>query len=238
MNKIILVLVFFLGNLALNAQDLESFFEATDLFMKTNVRSGKVDYKGIQKDQSALNSLLKLAEKIKLSPSEAKEYQAFWINAYNISVIARVIANYPLKSPLDKSGFFDVDKHQLGGQNVTLNFIENELLRAEFKDPRFHFVLVCGAMGCPPLISEAYVPAKLEAQLEKQTKLAINGLYFIKVNTKKKKVEASEILKWYKDDFVSENSSEIDFINRYRLEKIPNSYSLTYFPYNWTLNGN
>jgi hypothetical protein len=43
--------------------------------------------------------------------------------------------------------------------------------------------LVCGAIGCPPLINEAYLPNTLEAQLETQTKIALNE-NFIKVNTK------------------------------------------------------
>ena len=108
-------------------------------------------------------------------------------------------------------------------------------LRAQFNDARFHFVLVCGAIGCPPLISEAYQPSQLNAQLDRQTKLAINGA-FLKVNTKKKRVEVSEIMKWYKEDFTMDGKTEIDFINTYRTEKIPTNYKLNYFSYNWNLN--
>ena len=135
---------------------------------------------------------------------------------------------------MDDAGFFDKTKYSLAGKKVTLNTIENKLLRAKFKDARFHFVLVCGAIGCPPLINKAYLPDTLEAQLETQTKKALNGS-FLRVNTKKKRVAGSEILKWYKEDFV-QNGSEIDFINTYRTEKIPNTYKLTYFTYNWNLN--
>ena len=56
------------------------------------------------------------------------------------------------------------------------------------------------------------------------------------MNIKKKRVEASEILKWYKEDFTLNGTSEIDFINTYRTEKIPDNYKLTYFTYNWSLN--
>ena len=71
--------------------------------------------------------------------------------------------------------------------------------------------------------------------MEKQTKMALNGP-FLKVNTKKKRVEASQIMEWYKEDFTMNNKSEIDFINTYRTEKIPNNFKLSYFPYNWTVN--
>ena len=216
------------------SQDVDTFFTKSNTFLKTNVANGKVAYSKIHANQDDLNELLTLAEGIKVSESDAKIYQAFWINAYNISTIKGIIDNYPTKSPLDNSGFFDKTKYELGGKSITLNDIENKLLRAKFKDPRFHFVLVCGAIGCPPLIAEAYLPDSLDAQLERQTKKAING-NFIKVNNKKKRVEGSEILKWYKEDFVM-NGSEIDFLNKYRTEKIPSNYKLTYFTYNWKLN--
>ena len=216
------------------AQDINTFFSKTDAFLKTNVTNGKVAYSKIHANQNALTELLSIAEGIKVSKSDAKTYQAFWINAYNLSVIKGIVDNYPTKSPLDTAGFFDKTTYSLAGKNITLNDIENKLLRAQFKDPRVHFVLVCGAIGCPPLINKAYLPTTLESQLNAQTKIAING-NFIKVNAKKKRVEGSEILKWYKEDFVM-NGTEIDFLNTYRTEKIPENYKLTYFTYNWNLN--
>ena len=113
--------------------------------------------------------------------------------------------------------------------------IEHKLLRAQFKDARFHFVLVCGAIGCPPLINQVYAPNTLNDQLETQTKIALNGS-FLKVNTKKKRFEASQILEWYKEDFTMNGESEIDFINRYRTDKIPNHFKFKYFPYDWKVN--
>lgn len=217
------------------AQDLETFFSKTNTFLGEYVKNGKVAYSEINKDQSTLDELLKLAEGISVQSSDKNNYQAFWVNAYNIAVIKGIIDNYPTKSPLDDKGFFDKTTYSLGGKKVTLNTIENELLRAKFKDARFHFVLVCGAVGCPPLISKAYIPSTLDSQLETQTKKALNG-NFIKVNTKKKKVEVSEIMKWYKEDFVMDGMTEIDFINKYRTEQIPDNFKLNYFTYNWSLN--
>lgn len=217
------------------SQELESFFEQTDSFLKAYVQNGRVAYDKIKSSPSELENILALAKDIKVSESEPNTYQAFWINAYNLSVIKGILDNYPLKSPLDKPGFFDKTTYELAGKSITLNDIEHKLLRAKFKDARFHFVLVCGAIGCPPLIGNAYLPTTLGSQLETQTKLALNGT-FLKVNSKKKRVEGSEILKWYKEDFILNHDSEIDFINEYRTEKIPQNYRLTYFTYNWNLN--
>ena len=235
MKHISIIVLLFFGSLSLSAQDLNTFFEKTDSFFKTNVADGKVAYSKINANKETLTDVLKLAETISVSKSDAKNYQAFWINAYNLSVIKGIIDNYPTKSPLDHAGFFDKTTHSLGGKKITLNDIEHKLLRAQFKDPRFHFVLVCGALGCPPLISEAYLPNTLNTQMDVQTKLALNG-NFLQVNTKKKRVQASQIMEWYKEDFTMKGETEIDFINIYRTEKIPNNFKLSYFPYNWNIN--
>ncbi|WP_055434866.1 DUF547 domain-containing protein [Lacinutrix algicola] len=236
MKNIIVVALILLGGFSAKAQNLDVFYKQADAFFKANVLNGKVDYDAIKKDRSALNEALKTAAGINVAKSDAKNYQAFWINAYNLSVIKGLVDNYPTKSPLDDKGFFDKTKHSLGGKSTVLNDIEHKLLRAQFKDPRFHFVLVCGAVGCPPLINKAYLPSTLETQLQKQAKLALNGTYFIKVNAKKKRVAGSKILEWYKEDFIMNGKTEIEYINTIRTEKIPTDYKLTYFEYDWRIN--
>jgi len=236
MKKYILT-VFTLGVLSVtaSAQNTNDFFLKADAFFKNYVVNGKVNYTEIHADQEPLNEVLNLAKGISVSKNDANTYQAFWINSYNLSVIKGIIDNYPMNSPLDKNGFFDKTTYPLGGKNVTLNTVENSFLREVFKDARFHFVLVCGAIGCPPLISKAYLPETLDMQMTVQTKLAVNSS-FLRVNTKKKQVEVSQIMEWYKDDFKQDGANEIDFINRFRTEKIPENFKLSYFPYNWKTN--
>lgn len=235
MKKIIAIITILVCTISVKAQDLPLFFQKADAFFKTNVFNGKVNYAKIHENTTELISVLKLAETINVSKNDFKNYQAFWINAYNLSVIKGLVERYPTKSPLDHTGFFDKVTHQLAGIKITLNDIEHKLLRAQFNDPRFHFVLVCGAVGCPPLISTAYFPNSLEAQLETQTKNAING-DFIKVDAKKNRVLVSQIMEWYKADFTMNGKDEIDFINKYRAEKLEGKWKLTYFPYDWNIN--
>ncbi|MEM7187604.1 MAG: DUF547 domain-containing protein [Bacteroidota bacterium] len=216
------------------AQKQSQFFDEADALFGTYVTAGKVDYKALKNDPSALNSVLELAKTISISASDAEAYQAFWINAYNLAVIKGIIDHYPIKSPLDKKGFFDKIKYDLGGTSITLNDIENKKLRAKFGDARVHFVLVCGANGCPPIIAKAYRPENLENLLEQQTIKALNDSSFIRVSGKK--VAFSEIFKWYKEDFVKKGQSEIDFLNKYRKQPVPENAKVTYYTYDWRLN--
>jgi len=228
---IVLALISFKGV----SQDLNTFFEKADVFFRTHIKNGKVAYPNIKSNPKGLNELMTLAKTISVSKGNKNNYQAFWINAYNISVVKGIVDNYPTNSPLDNAGFFDKKTYALGGKNITLNDIEHKLLRGQFNDARFHFVLVCGAIGCPPLINKAYLPNTLNQQLEAQTKKAING-NFIRVNSKKKRVQVSQIMEWYKGDFTTNGMDEIDFINKYRINKLEGKYKLSYFPYDWKVN--
>lgn len=217
------------------AQNIDAFFEDTNAFLEEHVKNGRVNYKAIKKNPAQLDKILTSTNSIKIDKSDAAAYQAFWINIYNLSVIKGIIKKYPVKSPLDIKGFFDKTKHSVGGKEITLNDIEHELLRGQFNDARFHFVLVCAGLGCPPIIAQAYMPNILDEQLETQTRIALNSDDFIKVNSKKKRVQLSEIMKWYKEDF-TQNGNEIDFINQYREEKITKKSKISYYSYNWNLN--
>ena len=217
------------------AQNVSDFFSKADTFFAEYVKNGKVAYKTIKENPSSLNELVDLANSISVSKSDKNTYQAFWINGYNLSVIKGIVANYPIKSPLDKAGFFDKTKYDIGGKSITLNDIENKLLRGNFpKEARFHFVLVCAGLGCPPIISNAYLPNTLESQLQKQTEIALNNTSFIKV--KGKKVQLSQLFEWYKGDFTQGGKSQIDYVNQYRKEKIDSGSKVSYYNYDWTLN--
>ena len=214
-------------------RQVNSFTKANSFF-KTYVKNGRVDYKSIKNSPKALDELMKMASTTKVSTSNPKTYQSFYINAYNLSVIKGVVSNYPIKSPLDVKGFFDKKTYTISGKKVTLNHIENKLLRAKFpNEARFHFALVCAGIGCPPIIPEAYVPKTLNAQLDRQTKRSLNNPNFIKV--KGKKVQISQIFEWYKVDF-TRKGNEVDFINKYRKTPIPSSTKVSYYPYDWRLN--
>ncbi|MGH8526808.1 MAG: DUF547 domain-containing protein [Gammaproteobacteria bacterium] len=48
--------------------------------------------------------------------------------------------------------------------------VEHGLIRAPgvYDDPRIHMAVNCASIGCPMLREEAYVGARLDAQLEEQ----------------------------------------------------------------------
>ncbi len=234
MKKIITIISFFFASQCIQSQVPASFFSKADQFFKTYISEGKVKYAAIKKDTSSLDILIEEIASATPTKSNKANFQAFHINAYNLLVIKGIVNNYPTKSPLDINGFFDGKKYTVAGQKTTLNGIENNILRKNYsKEPRFHFVLVCAGLGCPPIINEAYTPAKLESQLQRQTKIAINNPSFIKYDGKKLKI--SQIFEWYAKDF-KQFGSYVDFVNKYRKEKVPTKTKVGFYSYDWALN--
>jgi hypothetical protein len=223
-----IILGFLVNNFSFAQAD--SFFSKADDFLKKNVIGNKVNYEVIKKNPEELNELVTLISDYKISKNDDTD-KAFLINAYNLLVIKGIVNKYPTKSPLDIAGFFDKSTYSISGKKVTLNDIENKLLRAVYKDARLHFVLVCGANGCPPLLAEAYMPKTIETQLEQQTTKALNNPNFIKVIGNK--IQLSQIFEWYKEDF---KNKEIEFINKYRKDKLDAKSKFSYYTYDWSLN--
>jgi len=212
------------------------FFNDANSFFQKNIVDGGVDYQALQNNDADLKKLVASMASMDLSKFSKNEQKAFWINAYNLTVINSIIQNWPINSPMDVNGFFDQKKHLIANKKLTINTIENKKLRTVYNDPRVHFVLVCAAMGCPKIIAGAYFPDKLELQLEAQTKSTLNDPYFIRIYAAGKKVLISEIFKWYKADFTGMGKSVVEYINQYRKNKIPVSYRVGYYTYDWTLN--
>ncbi len=225
--------LFLFASVTQAAEINDQFFSSTNTFLQKVVKNGRVDYSSLKADAS-LDQLIKEIGEADLSGASSATKQAFYINAYNLLVINNSAQAYPLSSVMDIPGFFDRKKNLVEGNQVTLNQLEKEYLLKPYGDARYHFVLVCGAVGCPPITNFAYTPDKLEEQLERQTKLAINDPSFIKVSNGK--AELSQIFKWYASDFGGSKKAVLNFINEYKSTPIPSSAKVSYYEYDWILN--
>ncbi|WP_020526436.1 DUF547 domain-containing protein [Flexithrix dorotheae] len=217
-------------------ENLSLFITEVDDFMKKWVKEGKVNYAAIKKNPEEINALYAQIGKISLTETKGEEGKAFYINAYNIIVIHQVVQLYPIQSPMNQNGFFTGNKHLVAGEKLTLNQLEFKKLVIPFKDPRIHFSIACAAKGCPKLASYAYNPEKLTDQLEERVKKAVNDSEFTRVSSKEEKVQLSKIFSWYKKEFEESHGDILTFINDYRKTKIPESFELGFYEYNWELN--
>ncbi|MEM9022737.1 MAG: DUF547 domain-containing protein [Bacteroidota bacterium] len=231
----LLLLVGLTGSLAAQTT-LSEWLDRTDRFFQNHVNNGRVDYAAIQAQPKALNALVRDLASPAFAQLKATDRKAFQINAYNLLVIHQVVDHYPVKSPMDIGGFFDQTRFEVAGRKMTLNQLEKEELFPATKDARLHFVLVCGAIGCPSIAPFAYRPATLDQQLDERTRNALNDPAFVRVNPDKQEVALSEIFQWYKQDFTGSGKTVRDYINGYRQVPIGAEVKLGSYTYDWTLN--
>ena len=227
-----LIVLFFLSTSVFAQSIDQQFFNDADAFFATQVKDGLVNYAGL-KNNAQLTQLISRVENADVSAADAATKKAFYINAYNLLVIDAATKLYPTNSVQSQGGFFDTKKVTIGGEKLTLNNLEKNYLLNPYQDARLHFVLVCGALGCPPITDFAYQPDQLEQQLNQQTKIALNNPDFIKANGNQ--LQISQIFKWYTKDFGGAKNI-LSFINQYRSTRIPNTVKISYYEYDWSLN--
>ena len=228
-----LIIFLFISSSAFAQPLTGDFFKLADDFFKSTITNNAVKYREA-KNNDQLDQLIQLIGSTDLSNATKNEKKAFYINAYNLLVINSVAQSFPINSVNEIPGFFDRKKHAVVGESITLNKLEKERLIKATQDPRLHFVLVCGAVDCPPIVNFAYTPEKLEQQMETQTAKALNNPAFIKVTGEA--TSLSKIFQWYVQDFGGNQKSIISFINKYRKQIIEDSDKIKYYEYNWQLN--
>ena len=228
------ILSFLLASVFLVNGYSNDFFSQAELFLSSNVINGRVAYRKITAEPQQLNTLVNQIAIFDLTKATKATLVAFMINAYNILAIKGIVDEYPVKSPMNISGFFDKSIYNIGGKKMSLNQLEKEQLYPLANDPRLHFVLVCAAISCPKLANFAYQPELLEDQLNSTTRNNLNDPEFVMVAGTKFKL--SEIFSWYAADFRTNEKNVIQFINDFRDVKLNIKGSIRYYSYNWDLN--
>jgi hypothetical protein len=191
---------------------------------------------------------------------------AFWINAYNGLTLKLIVDHYPIESSLLRSIVFPKNSimqipgrwkkvtFEVMGEPMTLDAIEHKVLRAQFDEPRIHMALVCAALSCPELRNEPFVAARLEEQLDDQTREFLANNNKFRIDREKVVVYLSAIFDWFTGDFVDrygtgdpagkrseETQAVINFVGRYVSDAdaaylASGDYKIKHLDYDWTLN--
>ena len=247
-----LIVAMFLAGLASAASSGAETFDhsAFDGLLRKHVVQGMVDYDAFKgPDFKAYLAALDKADPAKL---DSKERLAYWINVYNAYTIELInkhdernsIRNINKTLGVAAKGPWHEKLVKAGGKVYHLDNVEHDIIRKEWKEPRIHFALVCAAMGCPPLRSEAYTGAKLEEQLADQSKKFLTETPAKnRVDVKTGTVHGSMIyVKYYKEDFGGTDASVGKYLAGFYPEGpekqllSSGKFKLVETDYDWTLN--
>lgn len=195
-----------------------------------------VDYSALKKS-GQLEAAYQL---IKTFPVETlanrEEKLAFYINTYNILALKMALDHWPVDSIKDVgnllSPVWKKTAGVIGGQEVSLDAIENEVLRP-MDEPRIHFAIVCASVSCPDLRTEPYTATKLNTQLDDQAGLFLHNAKK-GLNDDGKVIHVSKIFDWFEIDFKAVGGIEA-FIRQHR-SGLSKSAIKADIEYDWSLN--
>lgn len=217
--------------------------------------SSRVNYKLIKERPQELNEYIASLEAVtsdEFNHFSNEEKLAFLINAYNAFTIKLIVEHYPTTSIKNtgertlsnlsgnpwKNVFF-----KLLGKERYLDYIEHEMLRKSFNEPRIHFALVCASISCPALRAEAYTSLQLNRQLDNAAENFITDQGRNRYLPKESKLELSSIFKWYGSDFEKKYGSLLAYIgpritNNSEFQKVitQGKVPVSYLDYDWGLN--
>lgn len=203
---------------------------------------GEVDFDALSRNRADLDRYVRFVADTQWSNmTDVNERLAHMINAYNALSMFNVIES---GIPFSHAGwrkfiFFVFHKLHIGGQVMSLYNFENDVIRPftrNLGDPRVHFALNCSAVSCPRLPSTPFSALALDAELERESKAFFAQPQNFRIDTVNNTVWLNEILKFYTEDFVpAQGSNLIEFANRYAPQPAPLDYSVRFTPYDWTI---
>lgn len=211
-----------------------------------------MNYKALKaNDAATLAELRRRMAQVDAESLPPKDRLAYWINLYNISVVGIVVDNYPVESirdlstdPIVRLNVFKKPSVQTRKGPISLDEIENKKIREGFKDPRIHFAINCAAESCPPIRPEPYAGARLDQQLDDQTRKFLSGPHGARIKEDGGELElhVTKIMDWFADDFESWGGGRVAFLRKYlpadqqkRLAAVK-KVDLEFDDYSWKLN--
>ncbi len=222
---------------------------AFDGVLKQSVRDGLVNYAALKAAPRALDDYLVTLAAVPETEFKAwsqPQRLAFLINLYNAATLRLILDHYPLKSirsiGLLPGAAWKKEGVALFGKKTSLDHVEHGIIRVEYQEARAHFALVCAARGCPPLRSEAFVAARLEAQLEDQGRVFLGDPVKNRVEAAKRTVHLSAIFKWFAGDFEAASGTVLKFAAPFFPETARTAlgdgggFKIDYTDYDWSLN--
>ncbi|STY28076.1 putative Ser/Thr protein kinase [Legionella wadsworthii] len=206
-----------------------------------------VDYAHMtQTDMNLLKDYLKDMSEININLYNRKEQLAYWINLYN-ALTVQIISNYfPVTSIQEiniSPGLFSIGPWganvvTVNNTTLTLDDIDNRIIRAIWNDPRTHYAVNNGTIGAPNLNRKAYEGKLLEEQLNQAASNYINSLRGVSVI--EGKLIISKLYDWYEEDFGGTKQDVIfhllQFAKEPLLSQLKHINTIDSYIYNWHLN--
>ena len=206
---------------------------------------GRIDFASLSQNMTDLDDFVTAIEAVsptshpQLFETQSKVL-AYHANAYNALAMKGVIDREIPKNfstLLKRASFFKFRKVVIGGKKTDLYTYENKVIRP-LGEARMHFVLNCMVKDCPRLPREPFYAQTLESDLQIAAKEFFNKEKHTRIDSQKKVLNLSGIMKFYTKDYVASGKKQdlVEYVNQFREDKVPSDYKVKFIKYDWTVN--
>ncbi len=207
----------------------------------------RVDYaawKASAGDMRALDAVVAGLAGLKVSSLAKATQFATWANLYNAITIQVVLARYPVKSIRDikpsllAMGPWKEPRVRVEGKQLSLDDIEHNILRKQWRDPRVHYAVNCASIGCPNLGRRGWRAETLDADLDAAARAFVNSPRGVRV-VGPQKLRVSSIYQWFKVDFGNNEAGILTHLRRYAAPTLlaqMNNARIVGDDYDWSIN--
>lgn len=206
-----------------------------------------IDYPHLtEADLDKLNQYISHMSKININNYNRNEQLAFWINLYN-ALTVQIAADYFPVDTIEEinisPGLFSIGPWgaplvTVAGTQLSLDDIQNRIIRPIWNDPRTHYAINDATIGAANLSKEAFQGSTIQEQLNQAASSYINSLRGVQVI--EEKLVVSKLYEWYIDDFGGNESNLINHLLCYASEPLRKDLqrisSINSYIYNWHLN--
>jgi len=208
-----------------NHQSWENFLST---YRRVSPEAGiQIAYRDVtSEDRQALNRYVDALGETPVSTLNRQEQFAFWVNLYNALTVKLVLDHYPVESIREiEFGRSFVPSFLVGdgpwGQELvtveaiplSLDNIEQRILRPLFHEPRVHYVLNRAAVGSPDLMLTPLDPTHMEDQLNAAAARFVNSERGVQVDGNRAGV--SSIYTWFREDFGGSQDAVLIHLRNY-----------------------
>ena len=172
------------------------------------------------------------------------EQFAYWANLYNALTVDVVLEAYPvtsirqIKPNLLSIGPWKKEVVRVMGIELSLDAIEQDILRKRWRDPRVHYAVNCASISCPNLPARAWRGTGLSLALDAAARAYVNhprGCRF-----EGNGLVVSSIYRWYAADFGGSDAAIIGHLRSFAAAplraRLDATSRITRDIYDWSLN--
>lgn len=207
----------------------------------------RVDYaawKANAADMAALDRVVLAFAAMPIASMARPEQFCAWSNLYNALTIQVVLSRFPVRSIRDirpnpiAVGPWKEKRITVGRERLSLDDIEHNILRKQWREPRVHYAVNCASIGCPNLGRRGWRSESLEADLDVAARAFVNSPRGVRV-VRAGQVRVSSIYQWFKVDFGNNDAGVLAHLRQYAAPALAaqlNNARIVGHDYDWTIN--